>query len=91
MNSCLQDNLRKHILVTSIHPGKFIYECKFCNSVEEERFKCNFAKEFKVHLVTSHPDEFGSSGDAATFIAGIYESSDDIVLNISKTSFNNIQ
>ncbi|KAJ8969591.1 hypothetical protein NQ317_005125 [Molorchus minor] len=70
----LQENLRKHVLSTNKHPGKCIYACKFC---AEDRFQSNFAKEFKAHLVTEHAKMFGTSTEAATYVAGIYDLQDD--------------
>ncbi|KRT78394.1 zinc finger protein, partial [Oryctes borbonicus] len=67
------ENLRKHVLSTNKHPGKCIYECKFCSG----NFQSNFAKDFKVHLVTEHSDMFQTGSEAATYVAGIYEASDD--------------
>ncbi|CAH0555590.1 unnamed protein product [Brassicogethes aeneus] len=73
------DNLRKHVLSTNKHPGKCIYECKFCNG---DRFHSNFAKEFKVHLVSQHPALFGGGTRAASYVAGIYDlEGDSNVLN----------
>ncbi|XP_063922310.1 gastrula zinc finger protein xFG20-1-like [Zophobas morio] len=68
------ENLRKHILLTNKHPGKCIYECKFC---ENSAFQSNFAKEFKVHLVGQHPQIFKTGREATSFIAGIYDVQDD--------------
>ncbi|XP_031351620.1 zinc finger protein 624 [Photinus pyralis] len=68
------ENLRKHVLLTNKHPGKSIYECKFCQT---DSFETNFAKDFKIHLLTEHPDTFVSGKEAATYIAGIYEATND--------------
>ncbi|KAK4875516.1 hypothetical protein RN001_011938 [Aquatica leii] len=68
------ENLRKHILSTNKHPGKCIYECKFCQT---DNFESNFAKEFRIHLVEKHPETFVSGREAATYIAGIYEACHD--------------
>ncbi|KAJ8917674.1 hypothetical protein NQ315_005121 [Exocentrus adspersus] len=68
------ENLRKHVLSTNKHPGKCIYECKFC---PQDPFQGNFAKDFKTHLMTSHPEMFGNGTEAATYVAGIYELQDD--------------
>ncbi|KAJ8968054.1 hypothetical protein NQ314_002493 [Rhamnusium bicolor] len=70
----LQENLRKHVLSTNKHPGKCIYECKFCT---EDHFQSNFAKEFKAHLITRHSEMFGNGAEAATYVAGIYDVQDD--------------
>ncbi|XP_030555784.1 zinc finger protein Xfin [Drosophila novamexicana] len=42
------DNLRKHIVKTGKHPGKFIYECSAC----ADAFKSNSFKEYQIHLTT---------------------------------------
>ncbi|KAF5278380.1 hypothetical protein FQA39_LY05869 [Lamprigera yunnana] len=69
-----KENLRKHVLSTSKHPGKCIYECKFCQT---NNFETNFAKEFRTHLITKHPESFVSGREAATYVAGIYEACND--------------
>ncbi|XP_025836127.1 zinc finger protein 845 isoform X2 [Agrilus planipennis] len=66
------ENLRRHILSTTKHAGKYIYECRFCNI-----FQTNFAKDYKVHLVSAHSDKFVSTNEAITYIAGIYQSEND--------------
>ncbi|KAH0810320.1 hypothetical protein GEV33_012471 [Tenebrio molitor] len=68
------ENLRKHVLQTNKHRGKCIYECKFCT---DSTFQSNFAKEFKAHLVTQHPEIFKTGREAASFVAGIYDGQDD--------------
>lgn len=60
--------------MTNKHWGKCIYECKFC---EESPFQSNFAKEFKTHLVTHHPQIFKTGREATSFVAGIYDGQDD--------------
>lgn len=70
----MQENLRKHVLLTNKHRGKCIYECKFCI---ESSFQSNFAKEFKGHLISQHPEMFKTGKEAATFVAGIYDVQDD--------------
>ncbi|XP_036321513.1 zinc finger protein 546 [Rhagoletis pomonella] len=42
------DNLRKHVLKTGKHPGKFIYECERCI------FKTNSYQEFQKHIGEKH-------------------------------------
>ncbi|XP_060528624.1 zinc finger protein 729-like [Cylas formicarius] len=69
------ENLRKHVLSTTKHPGKSVYECKFC--VGGSQFQVNFAKEFKNHLMVSHSEVFGNGKDAASYIAGIYKAQED--------------
>ncbi|KAH8292839.1 hypothetical protein KR054_012205 [Drosophila jambulina] len=47
------DNLRKHIVKTGKHPGKFIYECQKCSDqAPNEIFKSNTFKEYQKHLAT---------------------------------------
>ncbi|XP_050741645.1 zinc finger protein 160 isoform X2 [Drosophila biarmipes] len=47
------DNLRKHIIKTGKHPGKFIYECSECSDqAGGELFKSNSFKEYQKHLET---------------------------------------
>lgn len=78
----LQENLRKHVLSTKKHPGKCIYECKFCPNEPSSVYQSNFAKEFKAHLITQHADMFGNGADdAATYIAGIYKIRDEFAEN----------
>lgn len=64
--------MRKHVLSTNKHPGKSIYECKFC---EEDRFQTNFFKEFKAHLLTLHPNEM-DKGDKIKS-SSVYEAEKD--------------
>ncbi|XP_044753806.1 zinc finger protein 845-like isoform X2 [Coccinella septempunctata] len=64
------ENLRKHILSTNKHPGKSIYECKFCKG-----FQTNFFKEFKAHLLTLHPNEM-DKGDKIKS-SSVYEAKKD--------------
>ncbi|XP_056634937.1 zinc finger protein 585B [Diorhabda sublineata] len=72
------ENLRKHVLSTNKHIGKFLYECKFCTE-GSIHFQSNFAKDFKVHLVTEHAQMFDNSNEATSYIAGIYDVHNDIV------------
>ncbi|KAJ9598600.1 hypothetical protein L9F63_010729, partial [Diploptera punctata] len=69
------ENLRKHVLSTNKHPGKMLYECRFCEPTNA--FKSNLAKDFRAHLITTHPDHFGSAMQAASYVAGIYDANDD--------------
>ncbi|XP_049302860.1 zinc finger protein Xfin [Bactrocera dorsalis] len=49
------DNLRKHVLKTGKHPGKFIYECEHCNNVGQKKsFKTNSYHEFQAHNAEMH-------------------------------------
>ncbi|KAH8410155.1 hypothetical protein KR009_007095 [Drosophila setifemur] len=52
------DNLRKHIVKTGKHPGKFIYECKKCSDLPniDEIFKSNSFKDYQKHLVLHKSD-----------------------------------
>lgn len=63
--SCFQENLRKHILATSAHVNKFIYECEFCS---QETFSTNYAKEFKIHLLQNHSDTFPDKKLIMTYV-----------------------
>jgi len=74
-SSCVQENLRKHVLSTSKHPGKHLYECRFCEPGDV--FKSNLARDFRAHLITKHPNHFGSVLLAASYVAGIYDASED--------------
>nr|CAD7590503.1 unnamed protein product [Timema genevievae] len=68
----LQENLRKHVLSTNRHPGKKLYECKFCDE-SSTRFSTNLAKQFRAHLVSVHEAMFHTPSVASTYIAGIYD------------------
>ncbi|EDW37205.1 GL26125 [Drosophila persimilis] len=47
------DNLRKHVMKTTMHPGKFMYECKKCSEQKsKEIYKTNNYQEYKRHLTT---------------------------------------
>jgi len=72
---CVQENLRKHVLSTSKHPGKHLYECRFCEP--RDVFKSNLARDFRAHLITKHPNHFGSVLLAASYVAGIYDATED--------------
>ncbi|CAG2054940.1 unnamed protein product [Timema podura] len=68
----LMENLRKHVLSTNRHPGKKLYECKFCDE-SSTRFSTNLAKQFRAHLVSVHEAMFHTPSVASTYIAGIYD------------------
>ncbi|KAL3269728.1 hypothetical protein HHI36_008788, partial [Cryptolaemus montrouzieri] len=70
------ENLRKHILSTNKHPGKSIYECKFCM---EKPFRTNLFMEFKAHLLTLHSEEMDREGKASN---GVYEAGKDKFFSI---------
>lgn len=72
ISGTLQENLRRHILSTTKHPGKSVYECRFC-----KKYHTNHAKEFRNHLIVHHEEEFGNGKDPTTYIAGIYEAQED--------------
>lgn len=67
----LQENLRKHVLNTKIHPGKKLYECKLC------RFETNVSKDFKTHLSENHKESCRGSEEAVV-VAGIYNREADL-------------
>ncbi|KAH1003323.1 hypothetical protein HUJ05_011250 [Dendroctonus ponderosae] len=71
----LQGNLRRHVLSTSKHPGKCVYECRFCEGAPP--FQTNVAKLFNVHLTCIHADQFSDGPKAASYISGIYEAQED--------------
>ncbi|XP_053692215.1 zinc finger protein 91 [Sabethes cyaneus] len=51
------ENLRKHVISTAKHKGKYLYECKYCESCNDPEsvvFKSNFHKEYKDHLQGHH-------------------------------------
>lgn len=49
----IKENLRKHILKSAKHQGRFMYECVYCDD-ESMRFKCNYLKEYQQHLKSAH-------------------------------------
>ncbi|CAA9996969.1 unnamed protein product, partial [Nesidiocoris tenuis] len=61
-----QDNLRKHVIKSKLHPGKSVYECH----ENECDFTANFSKDFKTHLVQKHRMRMS---DAVAQAAGIYK------------------
>ncbi|CAL7950796.1 unnamed protein product [Xylocopa violacea] len=67
------ENLRKHVLSTSLHPGKTIYECDVCQGGDREPFRTNFAKELRAHLLDAHGDAFPTPGHANDYVFGIFE------------------
>ncbi|XP_029049931.2 zinc finger protein 808 [Osmia bicornis bicornis] len=67
------ENLRKHVLSTSLHPGKTIYECDVCKRENVEPFRTNFAKELRAHLQEAHNDDFPTPNHANDYVLGIFE------------------
>ncbi|XP_017779362.1 PREDICTED: zinc finger protein 99-like isoform X2 [Nicrophorus vespilloides] len=63
------ENLRKHVMATNKHPGRCMYECKFCEG--SKHYKTNLARDFKVHLMMVHGDDFPTQNDASNYITGI--------------------
>lgn len=52
---CIKENLRKHVLHSAKHQGRFMYECTFCDDEDENtQFKCNYLKEYQQHLKSVH-------------------------------------
>ena len=45
------DNLRKHILKTTKHPGQSMYDCLWC------QMGFNTKLDFRTHILKSHPQE----------------------------------
>lgn len=68
-----QENLRKHVLSTNLHPGKTIYECDVCQGNNPEPFRTNFAKELRAHLLEVHSDTFSTPGHANDYVIGIFK------------------
>ncbi|XP_014282687.1 zinc finger protein 91 [Halyomorpha halys] len=63
--SCtLLENLRKHVISSKLHPGKFLYECPDCDDL-----KTNLSKVLKAHLVSVHGR---SASEAAAHISGVH-------------------
>ncbi|XP_076631024.1 uncharacterized protein LOC143346632 [Colletes latitarsis] len=67
------ENLRKHVLSTSLHPGKTIYECDVCHEKNVDPFCTNFSKELRAHLLETHPDVFPAPRHAIDYISRIFE------------------
>ncbi|XP_058804698.1 zinc finger protein 845-like isoform X2 [Phymastichus coffea] len=67
------ENLRKHVLSTSRHPGKTIYQCEWCENGEP--FRTNFSKVLKAHLLVSHPDKYPTANHATTYVSKILSKS----------------
>lgn len=63
--------MRKHVISTSKHPGRCLYECKFC---DKDHYQSNYAKDFRYHLQKNHPDVFNTGAELTAYITGIYES-----------------
>lgn len=64
------------MLSTNLHPGKTIYECEVCQGeegTEEERFRTNFAKELRAHLLEAHGSAFPTPSHANDYVLGIFE------------------
>lgn len=49
-----QENLRKHVICTGKHPGRFLYECQQCDGKSNKSFGTNNLKEYKMHLKNMH-------------------------------------
>lgn len=65
------ENLRKHVLKTGKHPGKFMYECKLCETeVKDGRLKAdevcktNALVEYQKHLAKVHNQTFKPDGSS---------------------------
>ncbi|XP_035736390.1 zinc finger protein 729-like [Vespa mandarinia] len=67
------ENLRKHVLSKTLHPGKTIYECDFCVTKTTEIFCTNFAKELRAHLMDAHSDKFPTPEHARNYILNMFE------------------
>lgn len=72
-----QENLRKHVLSTRLHPGKMIYECDTCRKNNNTDIFCtNFSKELRSHLVESHQQEFPTANHALTYVSQLFNAQD---------------
>ena len=58
------ENLRKHILKTTSHPGISIYRCSQTNC----HFSTNEANSYKNHIISQHRSLFGSLQDIRCYI-----------------------
>ncbi|KAI4500756.1 hypothetical protein M0802_003967 [Mischocyttarus mexicanus] len=67
------ENLRKHVLSKTLHPGKTIYECDFCATINADTFCTNFAKELRAHLLDTHTDKFPNPEDARNYVLNMFE------------------
>ncbi|XP_050092584.1 zinc finger protein 236 [Anopheles aquasalis] len=60
------ENLRKHVISTSKHVGKFLYECKLCAQESvQAAFGTNFQKKYKAHLEERHKLSSEEAAEAA--------------------------
>nr|XP_012228098.1 PREDICTED: zinc finger protein 528-like isoform X2 [Linepithema humile] len=66
------ENLRKHVVSTSLHPGKTIYECDFCTEEMGNVFCTNFSKELRAHLVEAHTKDFPTPNEANDYVLKIF-------------------
>ncbi|XP_055540251.1 zinc finger protein 236-like [Wyeomyia smithii] len=66
------ENLRKHVISTAKHKGKYLYECKYCSMDGPEAvvFKTNFHKEYKDHLQGSHSLSAEEASQVARIVPG---------------------
>ncbi|KAE8736618.1 hypothetical protein FOCC_FOCC017927 [Frankliniella occidentalis] len=77
------ENLRKHVLKTNKHPGKCLYECRFCSESSDAGggdggvFATNAAADFRSHLARAHAGQFRTLSAAASYVAGIYDKAAD--------------
>lgn len=53
LRNYFQENLRKHVITTKKHAGRYLFECEQCPD-ESKRFMTNNRKEYKYHLATLH-------------------------------------
>lgn len=68
----MQENLRKHILSTTLHIGKTIYECDACKEKGLDPYCTNFAKELKAHLIEEHSEEFPTMEIVNNYVTSIF-------------------
>ncbi|XP_051157083.1 zinc finger protein 160-like [Leptopilina boulardi] len=67
------ENLRKHILSTTLHIGKTIYECDVCKEKGLDPYCTNFAKELKAHFIEEHSDEFPSMEIINNYVTNFFD------------------
>lgn len=56
----LQENLRKHVIGTGKHPGRFLYECQVCDGKSDKSFGTNNNKEYKMHMQNVHQQKWNT-------------------------------
>ncbi|XP_039292961.1 uncharacterized protein LOC111044240 [Nilaparvata lugens] len=75
----LQENLRKHVLSTKKHVGKFLYSCQEIGC----SYDSNSAKDFRVHLVQVHGQK---ASTASAYITSLHRYSGDAAMKESAST-----